>query len=81
MFHYTETTKPSHPDPKNLQEFKALHSARNREEELKMEKRQICHEMQVGMEQVEDGGRCTLPETNSKFAPENRPGPKRKLVF
>ena len=23
----------------------------------------------------------TLPETNSKFAPENRPGPKRKLVF
>ena len=55
MFHYTQITKPSHPDPENLQEFKALHSARNREEELKMEKRQICHEMQEGMGQVEDG--------------------------
>lgn len=41
---------PSHPAPKNLQEFKALHSARNREEELKMEKRQICNEMQVGLD-------------------------------
>ena len=25
-------------------------------------------------------GDCTLPETNSKFAPENRPGPKRKFI-
>ena len=23
----------------------------------------------------------TLPKTNSKFAPENRPKPKRKLIF
>ena len=22
-----------------------------------------------------------LPETNGKFAPENRPGPKRKFIF
>ena len=25
--------------------------------------------------------RDSLPETNSKFAPENRPGPNRKVVF
>ena len=26
-------------------------------------------------------GKVTLPEANSEFAPENRPGPKRQLVL
>ena len=32
------------------QEFKALHSARNREEQLKSEKREICQEMEVAVD-------------------------------
>ena len=34
-----------------------------------------CDVCQKGEEKL------TLRETNSKFAPENRPGPKRKLIF
>jgi len=39
---------------RQMEEFKALHSARNREEELKMEKRQICNEMQVMKQRIQE---------------------------
>ncbi|CAL1165722.1 unnamed protein product [Cladocopium goreaui] len=39
---------------RQMEEFKALHSARNREEQLKSEKRQICQEMEVAKQQIQE---------------------------
>lgn len=39
---------------RQMEEFKALHSARNREEQLKSEKRQICQEMEAAKQQIQE---------------------------
>ena len=38
-----------------------------------------AHQVGVGRTVKLQG--CTLPKTNSEFTPENRPGPKRKLIL